>query len=486
MRGGQATEQTAGMALRADLGRHRRARPTVSGWGLAAIAVAAALAVRSYDGQLPFGQLAVGERAAPLYAMIAVAPAVLLVAAGVLAHGNRPASLIGLLLIAEGLAWNAGTLAYSTSYVPAAAELSTLVAFIGYAIGAHVMLGYPDGRLRRRADRVLAGLLYLVLGPGLVVTFLFHGDYGPGCPLCLSNGFLLTPNATLDLATNAAWYAAGGALIGLAGLRSLPRWRAASPVARRSVAPVYLTRWALVATVALWCAIGAGIVVADTTVWGLRAQIAVNIAAVAVAGGILVVFMRSTAARGAAGDLARALDASNPLPPGHLQDAIRSALDDPAARLLFGRPHGIGWLDADGRPAAPHAGRSVTAVAPGSAIEHDPVLDDDPTVVESVAAVAELALEAERLRSFLRAHDASAGPTILLGDVLTGREREVLALAADGLTDTAIAQRLYLTRRTVETHLGHVFTKLEVPAGSTHNRRVHAVRRFLEARQPEP
>jgi len=49
------------------------------------------------------------------------------------------------------------------------------------------------------------------------------------------------------------------------------------------------------------------------------------------------------------------------------------------------------------------------------------------------------------------------------------------------MTDAAIAQRLYLTRRTVETHVNHIFTKLDVPAGSGHNRRVHAVVRYLEA-----
>ena len=68
-----------------------------------------------------------------------------------------------------------------------------------------------------------------------------------------------------------------------------------------------------------------------------------------------------------------------------------------------------------------------------------------------------------------------------LRGVLTTREREVLALVAEGLTDGAIAQRLYLTRRTVETHIGHVFAKLDVPAGSSQNRRVHAVRRYLDA-----
>ncbi len=68
--------------------------------------------------------------------------------------------------------------------------------------------------------------------------------------------------------------------------------------------------------------------------------------------------------------------------------------------------------------------------------------------------------------------------------LLTAREREVLALVAEGLTDGAIAQRLYLTRRTVETHLGHVFAKLGVPGGSSQDRRVHAVRRYGGCRSP--
>jgi DNA-binding CsgD family transcriptional regulator len=481
-----AAEQAAWTDGRAGSTARTRSARRVARWGVLAIALMAAVAVKAYGDQLAFGELAVGARLAPLYAMVAVAPGVLLVAAGALAHWIRPASRIGLLLVAEGVGWNIGTLTFSPTYVPAAAELSTLVVFLGYAIGAHVLLAYPDGRLRSPGDRMLVALLYLTLGPGLIVTYLFHDDYGPGCPVCLANGFLVTPDTKLDVATSAGWYALTAVLVTLAGLRSVPRWRAASVAARHSLAPVYLTRWALVASVAVWAAIGAAIVFSDTTTWTLRAQAAVNVAAVAVAAEILVVFVGSTAAGGAAGQLARALDSSDLLVPGRLEEAIRTALGDPSARLLFTHPSTTDWVGTDGRPTAARPERSITRIASGSALEHDPALDDDPSVVESVAAVAELALETERLRALIRTHPAVPSPENGLRDLLTAREREVLALAADGLTDTAIAQRLYLTRRTVETHLGHIFAKLDVPAGSTSNRRVHAVRRFLEAARPAP
>ena len=45
-------------------------------------------------------------------------------------------------------------------------------------------------------------------------------------------------------------------------------------------------------------------------------------------------------------------------------------------------------------------------------------------------------------------------------DVLTPREREVLALLGEGLSNTEVAQRLVLGEGTVKTHVGHVFAKL--------------------------
>jgi DNA-binding NarL/FixJ family response regulator len=66
-------------------------------------------------------------------------------------------------------------------------------------------------------------------------------------------------------------------------------------------------------------------------------------------------------------------------------------------------------------------------------------------------------------------------------DELTAREREVLGLMAEGLTDRGIAQRLYVTPKTVETHVRHIFQKLSLPESALENKRVRAVITYLRA-----
>jgi DNA-binding NarL/FixJ family response regulator len=66
-------------------------------------------------------------------------------------------------------------------------------------------------------------------------------------------------------------------------------------------------------------------------------------------------------------------------------------------------------------------------------------------------------------------------------DELTGRERQVLSLMAEGLTDRGIAGRLWLSPKTVETHVRHVLQKLGLPDDHTRNRRVQAVLAYLQS-----
>ena len=63
---------------------------------------------------------------------------------------------------------------------------------------------------------------------------------------------------------------------------------------------------------------------------------------------------------------------------------------------------------------------------------------------------------------------------------LSPREREVLALMAEGRTNAAIAAELVVTERAVEKHVTAIFAKLDLPATGEDHRRVLAVLRFLD------
>jgi DNA-binding NarL/FixJ family response regulator len=64
---------------------------------------------------------------------------------------------------------------------------------------------------------------------------------------------------------------------------------------------------------------------------------------------------------------------------------------------------------------------------------------------------------------------------------LTARERELLALMAEGHSNTAIAQRLVLSASAVEKHIGNIFAKLGLPPDDAQHRRVLAVLAYLRA-----
>jgi DNA-binding NarL/FixJ family response regulator len=66
-------------------------------------------------------------------------------------------------------------------------------------------------------------------------------------------------------------------------------------------------------------------------------------------------------------------------------------------------------------------------------------------------------------------------------DVLTPREREVLALMAEGRSNAGIAKRLWVTEGTVEKHVHSILTKLRLPETGDDHRRVLAAITFLDS-----
>ena len=79
--------------------------------------------------------------------------------------------------------------------------------------------------------------------------------------------------------------------------------------------------------------------------------------------------------------------------------------------------------------------------------------------------------------SGLLAAQRDGGPV----DALTPREREVLALAAEGLSNQAIAERMVITLRSAEKYVSSIFAKLGLPDTGGEHRRVLAVLEFLRA-----
>ena len=126
-----------------------------------------------------------------------------------------------------------------------------------------------------------------------------------------------------------------------------------------------------------------------------------------------------------------------------------------AAALVSEHPRGFGYLLKDRVLDVPTLVDALTTVASGGTVL-------DPDVVS--------ALLDRRQRS---APDPVAG--------LSRRERDVLALVAEGRSNSAIARHLVLTEKTIETHIASIMTKLGLLQQPDDHRRVLAVLAWLQA-----
>ncbi len=97
---------------------------------------------------------------------------------------------------------------------------------------------------------------------------------------------------------------------------------------------------------------------------------------------------------------------------------------------------------------------------------------DVPTLMNALHTIAAggTVLDPEITRSLVRAHSRK-NPLLSLTD----REREVLGLMAEGRSNAAIAERLVVSGKTVESHIANIFTKLGLHSAPDDHRRVLAV-----------
>lgn len=181
---------------------------------------------------------------------------------------------------------------------------------------------------------------------------------------------------------------------------------------------------------------------------------------------------------GDADDLLRKVRAHKPdvaiidvrMPPDNQDDGLRAALtirdelpdvgilllsqyveDRYLAQLLAQGAEGVGYLLKDRIAEVERLSEAVQRVAAGGSVL-------DPEVVAQMLGRAR-----------------EEGPL----DGLTGREREVLALMAEGRTNRAIAAELFISERGVERHVTSIFAKLGLPITNQDHRRVLAVLAYL-------
>ena len=181
---------------------------------------------------------------------------------------------------------------------------------------------------------------------------------------------------------------------------------------------------------------------------------------------------------GDAEDLLRKVRAHTPdvaiidvrMPPDDTDDGLRAALtirdelpdvgllllsqyveDRYLAELLAGGAEGVGYLLKDRLADVERLTEAVQRVAAGGSVL-------DPEVVAQMLG-----------------RSREEGPL----DSLTDRERDVLGRMAEGRTNRAIAEDLFVSERAVERHVTAIFLKLDLPTGEQDHRRVLAVLAYL-------
>ncbi|WP_309103489.1 response regulator transcription factor [Microbacterium sp.] len=185
-----------------------------------------------------------------------------------------------------------------------------------------------------------------------------------------------------------------------------------------------------------------------------------------------------TAAVGTADELIAAIAEDAPevvivdvrMPPDYVDEGVRAALS------IRAEHPGVGVLVLSQHVERRHA-RDLLDGRGGVGYLLKDRVSDIAGFLDAIQRVADggTAFDPEVIRQLIASR---AEPDLRLSD-LSERERAVLELMAQGHSNAAIAERLFLSLSGIEKHINTIFTKLAVDSGTAYNRRVLAVLAFL-------
>jgi signal transduction histidine kinase len=335
------------------------------------------------------------------------------VGAGIVALDQRPGNAIGPLMIVFG------TITYTANWsnlgLPVFPTLVLITNSIAAAFLVHIILAYPSGRVTRRFDRAVLGIVYATIGGALAVAVLTFPRRQPGCDCAWTPLFF--PNArAFDTATSIGDHLAFP-LVPLLLVAVVLRYRHASAAEKKTLTPLW------VATAVLGVTYVASAVGSPEPTDGfsylmfeLRGLLHLTVPMIFLWG-----ILSTRLARGAVSDLVVGLE--TPLAAGGLRAAMARALHDPTLDIAYAIEGENRWVDAEGRDVpdpAPAERRAMTLIAHHdqclAALMHDPALDED--LVRACTVAAGMAIANERLGAEVRAQ---------LAEVRASRQRIVEA-----------------------------------------------------------
>jgi signal transduction histidine kinase len=337
-------------------------------------------------------------------ALVQVAVGWAFLLAGLVAWTRRPANRLGALMIVTAFALLLRQFRYSVD--PLVFTTFFALGDVAFAMIGHCVLAYPTGRITDRFERALVKAGYATVLAFPLVALLFYGETqvllgytGPR-----ESVLLVSANAGIvELLQKAMVVVLYGILATLFIASIVRRLVRAAPRARRVLAPLQF----------------AGIVIALRAVtegvftfvdrpfayytlfwWQISAALALPLA-------LMAGLLRARLARAGVGSLVLELERT---PPAGIRDALARAFGDPTLEVAFWLPERQAFVDAAGRPVELPANgrrRAVTRLEhegePVAALVHDPILLEEPELVEAAGAAARLALDNARLQAELQA-----------------------------------------------------------------------------------